>query len=79
MSAPQALKDALIAMLDEAYDADGVASARVPATGPFVRYDDSTEELPDEVTYKVIVDASASSEVVIRIRPRSTRLLLWPF
>jgi len=77
--APQALKDALLTLLDEAYEVDGVASARVPAAGPFVRYDDGVDELPTAVTYKLVVDASAPSEVVIRIRPRSTLALLWPF
>lgn len=78
MPAPQELKTALLQLLDEAYDTDGTAISRPEVSGPFVRYDDSVEDLPETVFYKVLVDASSPGEITVRIRPRSTPLLIWP-
>lgn len=79
MSAPQALKDELLRLLDEAYDADGIAISRVEVSAAVFLYygEGETPELPPAATYKVVVDASAPQEILIRIRARSTPIV-WP-
>lgn len=78
MSAPQALKDELLRLLDEAYDSDGTAISRVEISGGlFLSYEEEASELPAAATYKVVVDATAPQEIVIRLRVRSTPLV-WP-
>lgn len=77
MSAPQALKDELLRLLDEAYDSDGTAISRVEiASTTFLPYEEGAE-IPAAATYKVVVDATAPQEIVIRLRVRSTPLV-WP-
>ncbi len=79
MPAPQALKTRLLALLDEAYDADGVAIAREAVSSDnFLSYDDSDpDNLIVEKLYKLTVDASNPETITIKIRP-ATAPLVWP-
>lgn len=79
MAAPQALKDEMLRLLDEAYDGDGVAISRVEvSSATFLYYGEGeAPEMPLVATYKLTVDASAPQEVRIRIRVRSMPLV-WP-
>lgn len=77
MSAPQAIKDALLRALDSAYDSDSTASERVDlALGPdAIAYEG---ELPASAIYKVQVDAQDSRCIVIRVKVRQPTPAAWP-
>lgn len=81
MPAPESLKIELLRLLDEAYDADGVAISRITLTdAPFLYYgnDAPLETLPEEFPYKIAVDASDKETIRIRIRPLSDPWV-WPY
>lgn len=80
MSAPQAVKDALLAALDEAYDSDALAHVRVtvPLGDDALLYSDEPHELPPEATYKIAVDATGGKVINIRIGVRIPNFGVWP-
>lgn len=79
MPAPQELKDQLCALLDLAYEVDGIDTERVvvPAT-EFVSYDENSTEGLTEKQYKITVDCSDPETIRIKIRPTQPPLA-WPF
>lgn len=80
MSAPQALKDALLAALDEAYDTDGVGHARVTLSlgTDALLYSAEPHSLPAEATYKIAVDATDGEAIRLRISVRVPSFGVWP-
>ena len=80
MSAPQAIKDALLAALDEAYDADARAHTRVvvPLGAEALLYSDEPHDIPAEATYKIAVDATDGEVIHLRISVRIPRYGVWP-
>lgn len=79
MSAPQALKDALLRALDEAYEADSATHERVVLSlAPDAILYEEGAELPPQATYKVTVDASNSRTIVMRITVRNPTPSVWP-
>lgn len=79
MSAPQELKDALLRLLDEAYDSDSAVIDRVEVvSGSFAFYGDGEPpEMPPSIVYKIVADASAPNEIVLRLRTR-VGPVAWP-
>lgn len=80
MSAPQAIKDALLAALDEAYDSDGLAHVRVtlPLGPDALLYSHEPHEIPAEATYKIAVDATNGEAIHVRIGVRIPTFGVWP-
>lgn len=79
MSAPQALKDALLRLLDEAYETDSATFERVVLTldQDAILYEEGVE-LPSQATYKVSVDATDGRTIVMRIAVRNPTPSVWP-
>lgn len=79
MPAPQAIKDELCRLLDEAYEIDGISISRVEVSSDsFVFYGEGEQPVSTpQMTYKISVSASDPENIVLRIRPIGP--LLWPF
>lgn len=79
MPAPQALKDEVLRLLDEAYETDATATSRVSVVADeFVPYDETDVSAISEKQYKTVVDCTDPEHIRIRIRP-VTLPLAWPF
>jgi len=79
MSAPQALKDALLRALDEAYESDSTAAERVTIDlGTDAILYEEGEEMPTQAPYKVFVDATDGRTIVMRIAVRNPTPSVWP-
>lgn len=81
MPAPKELKDELLRLLDEAYDADSMAISRVTITANDFLYYGGSDAVPEallsEVTYKLVVNAQEGDCITITIRPRLGPIA-WP-
>lgn len=82
MAAPKEIKEELLRLLDEAYDADSIAVARVTVpSASFLFYGEPGEPEPDtypsEMLYKIVVDATDNARIAITIRPR-LEPIVWP-
>ena len=80
MSAPQAIKDALLAALDAAYDADSRVHTRVavPLGADALLYADEPHTIPAEAMYKIAVDATDGEVINLRISVRVPGFGVWP-
>lgn len=78
MSAPDSIKAAVLAALDEAYDSDGLSAVRVtlPLDETALLYEEG--ERPAEATYKVAVDAQDARTILVRITVRPPAPAVWP-
>lgn len=78
MSAPESIKAAVMAALDEAYESDSTHAVRVtlPLDETAMLYGEG--ERPAEATYKVAVDAQDSRVIIVRITVRPPAPAVWP-
>lgn len=79
MGAPQAIKDAVLLALDDAYEADATAARRVTiALEPDQAIVYGEGEAPPDATYKVAVDATDDRVIHVRISVRPPAPNVWP-
>lgn len=78
MSAPDAIKAAVLAALNAAYDADSTHAVRVtlPLDETALLYEEGVT--PAEATYKVAVDAQDARTILVRITVRPPAPAVWP-
>lgn len=81
MAAPQTIKDAVIAALDNAYDTDGTMAIRVTLETneeDVEVYGDRPDVIPATVEYKVFTDAQRDDQITVVIKIRPPAPYIWP-